>query len=139
MNGLRYRVDQAATFLSRTPAALRKLFERERGRTGAREVRLGGIRAIRRGRHCWIVTLRDPWLVDGRAATWNSLEVAARRFGVAPGTLRRHLERNKQSKRDGVRSTYKGYEARKLGARWLVRLERPVTHNRGARAGATSP
>jgi|SRR5688572_14684822 hypothetical protein len=131
MNGLRCTLEEAAAILDKTPAALRRLFQRERCRTGAAEVRLNGVRAIRRGRHCWIVTFGGPWLVAGRAATWSRLDAAARALSVPRATLRRSLERYQRSTREGLTSSYKGLEARKLGARWLLRLAGTSNNARG--------
>jgi hypothetical protein len=138
MNGVRCTVEDAAVILDRTPEALRRLFQRERERTGAAEIRLNGVRAVRRGRHCWIVTLGGPWLVAGRAAMWSRLEVAARALRVQRATLRRSLERCQRSTREGVTSSFKGLEARKLGARWLLRLPATSKNIRG-RTKATAP
>jgi hypothetical protein len=105
--------------------AVTRRIEREAAKSGAREVRFDGIRAVRKGSRCWIVYIGAKWLAGGKYQQWAPLDVFATERGLSPKALKALREGLRQSATrdgDGVESTFEGLRARKLGVRWMVCL-----------------
>jgi hypothetical protein len=107
----------AARRLGQGCAALRRRIEREALKSRTREVSFDGIRAVRKGRGPWLVSLSAVWVAGG--VEWTPLEDFAAQHGLSPNALREGLRESAKRNRDGEAS-FAGLRARKLGVRWLI-------------------
>lgn len=106
-----------------SPGALRRRIQfRARTAVNPRLVDFDGHRFRKRdGR--WHPFIREPWHQDERLREWLSIEEAAARCQMRPGTLRRQIERQSRLV-DGLRvASPRGVFSCKFGDTWRVCLD----------------